>query len=140
MFLLYHSEGCNTSETVFHWCYVNDLHTTHAVVCWVTAFSCQREYLFWFMKFEGDFIHPHLQCFSNDLDVLQFVMRSLELDSILAIFDIAWCGPTIRHCQETQEEETHEEHARWPIDHFTWHCAKNLRLLLPSTCGISLSH
>ena len=28
MFLLYHSEGCNTSETVFHWCYVNDLHTT----------------------------------------------------------------------------------------------------------------
>jgi hypothetical protein len=38
MFLLYHSEGCNTSETVFHWCYVNDFHTTHAVVCWVTAF------------------------------------------------------------------------------------------------------
>jgi hypothetical protein len=37
MFPLYHSEGCNTSETVFHWCYVNDLHTTHAVVCWVTA-------------------------------------------------------------------------------------------------------
>jgi hypothetical protein len=37
MFLLYHSEGCNTSDTVFHWCYVNDLHTTHAVVCWVTA-------------------------------------------------------------------------------------------------------
>jgi hypothetical protein len=37
MFLLYHSDGCNTSETVFHWCYVNDLHTTHAVVCWVTA-------------------------------------------------------------------------------------------------------
>jgi hypothetical protein len=37
MFLLYHSEGCNTSEMVFHWCYVNDLHTTHAVVCWVTA-------------------------------------------------------------------------------------------------------
>jgi hypothetical protein len=37
MFLLYHSEGYNTSETVFHWCYVNDLHTTHAVVCWVTA-------------------------------------------------------------------------------------------------------
>jgi hypothetical protein len=37
MFLLYYSEGCNTSETVFHWCYVSDLHTTHAVVCWVTA-------------------------------------------------------------------------------------------------------
>jgi hypothetical protein len=37
MFLLYHSDGCNTTETVFHWCYVNDLHTTHAVVCWVTA-------------------------------------------------------------------------------------------------------
>jgi hypothetical protein len=36
MFLLYHSDGCNTSETVFQWCYVNDLHTTHAVVCWVT--------------------------------------------------------------------------------------------------------
>jgi hypothetical protein len=33
---LYHSDGCNTSETVFHWCYVNDLHTTHAVICWVT--------------------------------------------------------------------------------------------------------
>jgi hypothetical protein len=39
MFLLYHSDGCNTSETVFYWCYVNDLHTTHAVVCWVTALS-----------------------------------------------------------------------------------------------------
>ena len=39
MFLLYHSDGCNTSETVFHWCYVNDLHTTRAVVCWVTACS-----------------------------------------------------------------------------------------------------
>jgi hypothetical protein len=37
MFLLYHSEGCNTSETVFHWCYVNDLHTKYAVVCRVTA-------------------------------------------------------------------------------------------------------
>jgi hypothetical protein len=37
MFLLYHSDRCNTSETVFHWCYVNDLHTTHAVVCWVTT-------------------------------------------------------------------------------------------------------
>jgi hypothetical protein len=36
MFLLYHSDRCNTSETVFHWCYVNGLHTTHAVVCWVT--------------------------------------------------------------------------------------------------------
>ena len=31
MFLLYHSEGCNAGETVFHWCYVNDLRTTHAV-------------------------------------------------------------------------------------------------------------
>jgi hypothetical protein len=41
MFLLYHSDGCNTSETVFHWCYVNDLHTTHAVVCWVTADICR---------------------------------------------------------------------------------------------------
>jgi hypothetical protein len=39
MFLLYYSDGCNTSETVFHWCYVNDLHTTHAVVCWVTTTS-----------------------------------------------------------------------------------------------------
>jgi hypothetical protein len=28
---------CTTSETVFHCCYVNDLHTTHAVVCWVTT-------------------------------------------------------------------------------------------------------
>jgi hypothetical protein len=37
MFLLYHSDGCNTSEMGFHWCYVNDLHTTHTVVCWVTA-------------------------------------------------------------------------------------------------------
>jgi hypothetical protein len=32
---LYHSDRCNTSETVFHWYYVNDLHTTHAMVCWV---------------------------------------------------------------------------------------------------------
>ena len=23
MFQLYHSEGCNAGETVFHWCYVN---------------------------------------------------------------------------------------------------------------------
>jgi hypothetical protein len=38
MFLLYHSDRCNTSETVFYWCYVNDLHTTHVVVCWVTTF------------------------------------------------------------------------------------------------------
>jgi hypothetical protein len=30
MFLLYHSDRCNTSETVFHWCYVNDLHTTRS--------------------------------------------------------------------------------------------------------------
>jgi hypothetical protein len=37
MILLYHSDGCNTGETVFHWFYVNDLHTTHAVVYWVTA-------------------------------------------------------------------------------------------------------
>jgi hypothetical protein len=36
MFLLYHSDRCNTSGMVFHWCYVNDLHTTHAMVCWVT--------------------------------------------------------------------------------------------------------
>jgi hypothetical protein len=28
MFLLSHSEGCNTSGTAFHWCYANDLHTT----------------------------------------------------------------------------------------------------------------
>jgi hypothetical protein len=39
MFLLYHPEGYNTSETVFHWCYVNDLRTTHVVVCRVTTFS-----------------------------------------------------------------------------------------------------
>jgi hypothetical protein len=46
MFLLYHSEGCNTSETVFHWCYVNDLRTTHAVVCWVSAESwCETDLL-----------------------------------------------------------------------------------------------
>jgi hypothetical protein len=38
MFLLYHSDGCNTSETVFHWCYVNDLHTTHVVVCWCSGY------------------------------------------------------------------------------------------------------
>jgi hypothetical protein len=37
MFLLYHSDRCNTSETVFQWCYVKDLHTTHAVACWVTT-------------------------------------------------------------------------------------------------------
>jgi hypothetical protein len=37
MFLLYQSDGCNTSEMVFHWCYVNDLHTTYAVICWVTT-------------------------------------------------------------------------------------------------------
>jgi hypothetical protein len=43
MFLLYHSDRCNTSETVFHWCYVNDLHTTHAVVCWVTTVACSGE-------------------------------------------------------------------------------------------------
>jgi hypothetical protein len=45
MFLLYHSDRCNTSETVFHWCYVNDLHTTYAVVCWVTTLtmSCKLE-------------------------------------------------------------------------------------------------
>jgi hypothetical protein len=36
IFLLYHSNRCNTSVTVFHWCYVNDLHTTNVVVCWVT--------------------------------------------------------------------------------------------------------
>jgi hypothetical protein len=28
MFLLYHSEGCNIFELVFHECYVNDLYTT----------------------------------------------------------------------------------------------------------------
>jgi hypothetical protein len=37
MFLLYHSDRCNSSEMVFHWCYVNELHTTHALVCWVTT-------------------------------------------------------------------------------------------------------
>jgi hypothetical protein len=42
MFLLYHSDRCNTSETVFHWCYVNELHTTHAVVCWVTTARAAR--------------------------------------------------------------------------------------------------
>jgi hypothetical protein len=45
MFLLYHFDRCNTSETVFHWCYVNDLHTTHPVVCWVTtrtSTTCRR--------------------------------------------------------------------------------------------------
>jgi hypothetical protein len=42
MFLLYHSDRCNTSETVFHWCYINDLHTTHAVVCWVTTETYPR--------------------------------------------------------------------------------------------------
>jgi hypothetical protein len=40
MFLLYHSDRCNTTETVFHWCYFNDLHTTCAVVCWVTTLRC----------------------------------------------------------------------------------------------------
>jgi hypothetical protein len=39
MFLLYPSDQCNTSGMVFHWCYVIDLHTTHAVVCWVTTHS-----------------------------------------------------------------------------------------------------
>jgi hypothetical protein len=28
MFLLYHSEGCNSSGGLFRKCYVNDLHTT----------------------------------------------------------------------------------------------------------------
>jgi hypothetical protein len=28
MFLLYHSEGCNTWGAMFCKCYVNDLHTT----------------------------------------------------------------------------------------------------------------
>jgi hypothetical protein len=28
MFILYHSERCNTSGRVFQWCYVNDLRTT----------------------------------------------------------------------------------------------------------------
>jgi hypothetical protein len=37
MFLLYHFDRHNTSGTMFHWCYVNDLHNTHAVVCWVTT-------------------------------------------------------------------------------------------------------
>jgi hypothetical protein len=27
---------------VFYWYYVNDLHTTHAVVCWVTALLRMR--------------------------------------------------------------------------------------------------
>jgi hypothetical protein len=45
MFLLYHSDRCSTSETVFHWCYVNDLHTTHTVVCWVTTVSNIFSYL-----------------------------------------------------------------------------------------------
>jgi hypothetical protein len=48
MFLLYHSDGCNTSETVFHWCYVNDLRTTHAVVCWVTT-QRNTNFLKWYM-------------------------------------------------------------------------------------------
>jgi hypothetical protein len=39
MFLLYHSDRCNTSETVFHWCYINGMHSTHAVVCWVTTLA-----------------------------------------------------------------------------------------------------
>jgi hypothetical protein len=37
MFLLYHSDRCNTSGMVFHWYYINNLHTTHAVVRWVTT-------------------------------------------------------------------------------------------------------
>jgi hypothetical protein len=45
MFLLYHSDRCNTSEAVFHWCYINDLHTTHAVVCWVTSAGHFAEHL-----------------------------------------------------------------------------------------------
>jgi hypothetical protein len=53
MFLLYHSDGCNTSEMVFHWCYVNDLHTTHVVVCWVTAIhheiNSQGVYIYTFL-------------------------------------------------------------------------------------------
>src|SRR4051812_33870757 len=28
MFLLYHSEGCNMSETMFHLYYINDLYST----------------------------------------------------------------------------------------------------------------
>jgi hypothetical protein len=43
MFLLYHSDRCNTSEVVFDWCSVNDLHTTHAVVCWVTTLIIRSE-------------------------------------------------------------------------------------------------
>jgi hypothetical protein len=45
MFLLYHSDQCNTSETVFHWYYVNDLHTTHVVVCWVTRVGIRAKAL-----------------------------------------------------------------------------------------------
>jgi hypothetical protein len=45
MFVLYHSEGCSTSDTMFHWCYVNDLHNTHEVVCWVTAASIRANAL-----------------------------------------------------------------------------------------------
>jgi hypothetical protein len=63
MFLLYHSEGCNTSETVFHWCYVNDLHTTHAVVCWVTALT----------KFPSSPRSPEARC------ALAVVRRSSEV-------------------------------------------------------------
>jgi hypothetical protein len=36
MFLLYHSDRCKTSGTLFHLCYINDLHTTYVVVCRVT--------------------------------------------------------------------------------------------------------
>jgi hypothetical protein len=37
MFLLYHYEGCNTSGTVFYWCYINNLHTTPCR--WLTTTS-----------------------------------------------------------------------------------------------------
>jgi hypothetical protein len=30
---------------VFHWFYVNDLHTTHAVVCWVTIVGIRENAL-----------------------------------------------------------------------------------------------
>jgi hypothetical protein len=34
---IYYSDGCNTNGTMFHWYYVNELHTTHVVVCQVTT-------------------------------------------------------------------------------------------------------
>jgi hypothetical protein len=45
MFLLYHFDLCNTSGAMFHWFYVNDVHTTHVVVCRITTVGIRANVL-----------------------------------------------------------------------------------------------